>query len=48
MPAAMSSVKLSRPTWSLTTEGSTPRSAREAMVRTKLPPSPMTQLVRTM
>ena len=48
MPAARSAVKVSRPNWSSTTLGLTPLSASEAMVRTKLLPSPITQLVRTM
>lgn len=48
MPAARSVVNVSRPIWSFTTLGAMPRSASDAMVRTKLLPSPITQLVRTM
>ena len=48
MPRAMSSVNVRRPTWSSTTFGSMPRSASDAIVRTKFLPSPMTHEVRTM
>ena len=48
IPAAMSSVKLSRPYWSSTTDGDMPFSASIRMVATKFLPSPTTQLVRTM
>ena len=47
MARAISSVNVSRPNWSSTTLGSTPRSASAAMVRTKFCPAPITQLVRT-
>ena len=48
MAAAISVANVKRPNWSFTTRGSIPRSASDAIVRTKLFPSPITQLVRMM
>ena len=45
--AAISSANASRPHWSSTTVGEPPSSARRAMVRTKLTPSPTTHDVRS-
>ena len=47
IPAARSSAKVGRPIWSSTTVGETPRAASPSIVRTKLAPSPTTQVVRT-
>ncbi len=48
MARARSSVKVSRPNWSSTTDGATSLAASAAIVATKFLPSPITQEVRTM